>query len=94
MKQKLKYKRKGAVYVWFVIFVLIGVMMVVWTSFSQAFIPDLIPTVNETLNSTRTSQVLSAITNMWNFFPLVFIFALFIWGVMASQKREYDTGYY
>jgi len=52
--------------------------------------------INETssgVNKTAIQNTINIINVVWMLWPLIFIFGLILYGIVRSQKREYETGW-
>jgi len=89
----INVKRKGQVFVWFAIFIILFVFVMLYNMFTYPYIQahdmayDLI---NETDSDqkTRALNTISTINNVWFSWLLLLIFFLAIWGIVAAQRKE------
>ena len=85
------------VYVYLVILMMLFVVILLYNCFSPVFTNlhgDITDMINES-NSTASQGALDTLdimSDVWKYAPVFFLFALILWGVTATQKRE--TQYY
>ena len=96
-------RNKGVAVVWIVVLVAIFVFVMLYNLFSQVYIVDIFPTLEETIqnasiNETYKQKVLETTSNVkqvWLYLPWVFIVGLIIYALVASQRKEpiYEPAY-
>ena len=96
-------RNKGVAVVWIVVLVAIFVFVMLYNLFSQVYIADIFPTLEETIqnasiNETYKQKVLETSSNVkqvWLYLPWVFIVGLIIYALVASQRKEpiYEPAY-
>jgi len=88
----LDRKHKGMVYTWIVVLAAIFIVSCAWIIMSQMYVPNIFPEYGEQLDAfPETQTTYNTIVNVWNYWPLIFIFGLIAWAFARSQKREYDS---
>jgi len=101
-KLKSRKNNKGVVMVWLMILAgifLIGMFYLIFTNVLYVHVsPVLRPEINalnETtaFNKTQALATYDLIHTIWRWWPLVLIFGLIFYGVVASQRREPDQYY-
>jgi hypothetical protein len=88
--------RKGQAFVWLEILAaifVVGLFYVVWSwvlyGQVKALIMPQINTLNSsTLNTTGMQSTINIIDIVWQYWPLIIIFGLILYGIVAAQKRE------
>lgn len=93
---------KGIAVVWLNILAGIFIVALVYIIFSRIIFGNITPTfypqlqeINETtsgVNKTAMFQTWNLIVVIWYLWPLIFIFGLIFYGIVRSQKREYELG--
>lgn len=86
---------KGALYVYFVILVVLFTLTFLYNIFSFPWVTtytNMYEMINDTVaNETIKSdamQTMSYVNNVWTYWPIVLIFFLLLWGFVASQRKE------
>ena len=87
-------------YIWLNILVGIFVISLFYMIFSQVLYVHIQPLIlpqlqnlSAPVNSTQVRATLDLIEFVWQYWPLILIFGLIIYGIVASQKREPDYYY-
>lgn len=84
---------KGSAVVWLVILVLFFSTMLVYVVFSPV-ISSVTPEIQSFLNTTNSTiatqagETINIIGIVWRTWPFWLILGLFIWGIVAIQKKE------
>jgi hypothetical protein len=96
---KLKMGNHGVAIIWVEILLAIGVVSMVYIIFSYIIystngIANLVNTSSEVINNTRAQSTLNIINIVWQYWPLIFIVGLIMYGFVASQRREPDQSIY
>lgn len=99
IRKLLRAKRKGIITVWMEILIGLFVIALVYLVFSEVIYVYLRPTVITALgNATNTTQALNTISIIdmaWQYWPLILIGGLFLFGIVAAQRREpNEVSYY
>ena len=94
---------KGIATVWLEVLAGIFVVGLVYIIMSYVLYGQITPVIypklaaiNETVsgvNVTAMQTTINIINVVWIVWPLIFIFGLIFWGIVRSQKREYETAY-
>lgn len=96
-------KKRGVAIIWLGVLVGIFVVGLMYTIFSQVlygyitptFYPQLDAIDNTTsgVNTTAMHTTINLLNLVWTIFPLIFVFALILYGFMASQRKGYEVSY-
>lgn len=88
-------KQKGAAYIWLTVLVALGIIAVAYIAMNQVIYSDygLYNIVNSSINSTYPQKTLDTLNVVWNYWPLIAVFGVIIWGFVRSQRREYEEYY-
>lgn len=84
---------KGSAYVYFAILVILFVFIMLYNIFTEPM-TEIDSSMRSYINDTNSSlasealNTIDTINNVWVYWPLFLILALFIWMVVASQRRE------
>lgn len=87
---------KGSAYAWIVVLIMIFAGSFLWIIFSQVLVVNVFPDTIEMMedaNQTQSVEVAENIQNVWDYWPLILIGGLIIYGVVSSLKKEPDTYY-
>jgi len=80
---------RGQMYAWIVILVLVFVTGFLWIIFSEIYHEYLFPEFEEHLSSNNeTAITFTWIKNVWNYWPLILIFGLIIYGIVSALRKE------
>jgi hypothetical protein len=92
---------KGIMYVWINILLALFIFGLAYTIFSWILFGQIatrfysqIAAIDSTasgINQTVLSNTITVTNLVWYCVPLIFLFLLFIYGILASQKQNYDT---
>jgi len=88
---------RGNVYAWVVILGMLFFTIQIWIIFSQIYSGHFWPWAEDQfdeLNMTTEKTTLTHLQNYWNYWPLVFIGGLTIYGIASSLKKEPESAYY
>jgi len=80
---------RGAFYTWMVILVSMFIIAIVYAIMSPILNDYFFPMCSE-VNNTNITSVCDTIQTSWNYFPLIVIFGLMLYGFVRAQKREPD----
>lgn len=67
---------------------------VIFGSITPQFFPQLqaIDPTTSGVNTTALFQTWNLVAMVWYLWPLIFVFSLIFYGIVRSQKREYELG--
>lgn len=94
MKPKIN-NRGGVIFDWIIVIMSIFIVIVLWTVTNNVIRDDLYNAADDILTDTAPSQKsnLNWLITAWDAFPVIFIIGLLMYGIIRSQRSEYDTGW-
>jgi len=84
---------KGQVFAWLAILVIMFTFILIYNIFTYPMtltheaMTDIINDSNSSM-ATDALNTMDIIQNVWTYWPVVLIFFLLIWGLVAAQRRE------
>lgn len=83
-------------FVWLMILITIAVMSFVYIIFTEILSGYWFPFAHNNMATTvpQVQNIIDLFENSWWWFIVVFIFSLFLYGIMKSLHKESYTGYY
>jgi hypothetical protein len=88
--KRRKLGNRGIAFVWLQILIALVVVMMAYIPFDSIIRIDI---YNAAIEAGGDPIYLNNIVACWRAFPFVYIFCLFLYGLIRSQKNEYDTGW-
>jgi hypothetical protein len=83
---------KGSAWAWVVVTALVFMVGFVWIVMSQVYVDKLFPFGDEAVSGhVNATNTLTHVKNVWNYWPLITIFVLIIYGIARSLKKEPDS---
>ena len=95
-------KKQGIAIIWLGVLVTIFIIGLLYVVFSYVIYGNLTPAIYPALNAldnssginvTALHHTIDLINLVWLTFPLMMMFAVILYGFMASQRRGYETSY-
>lgn len=86
----------GTLYAWITILAIVWIATLLWIIFTQVNVGHIIPWAEEQfddLNLTDEAVTLDNLQNYWNYWPLLLVVGLTVYGIASSLKREPEGGY-
>ncbi len=85
---------KGNVYAWVVILTIGWVTTMLWIIFTTITVEHMYPWAKEHINNTESRALLDRQMDYHNFWPLILMAGLTVYGFVSSMKKEPTEGYY
>jgi len=92
---------KGTAIIWLNILAgifFVALVYIIWSQVIYVYIkPIVVPAIenmNGTYNTTSALNTIALIDIVWQYWPLILIFGLILYGFVAAQRREPDQYYY
>lgn len=80
-------KKKAQAFVWLFVMFVIFAMGLIYTVFSQPF-HQVVGILEKNVTGTPYEPTKDKIVTIWDFFLLIFLIAMIIWGILAAQRRN------
>jgi len=87
--------RKGSVWTWTIVTLMVFIVGLVWILMSQVYVPHIFPEAETQLSEyNQTMDTFNYITNVWDYWPIITIFLLILYGVVSTLRKEPNEQYY
>lgn len=88
---KVKIGNKGVAFAWVTVVLAIFAFSIAYLTTYEVIATHL---YNIAEDNGVPDNILSIFMAIWNGLPFIFMIGMLLYGIVASQKREPDTGYY
>ena len=86
---------KGVAWTWIMIFISLAIVGIIYIVFSEVLEGNFFPTAQTWEDpSGEVGKIIDIFQKAWYWGIVIFVFGLFIWGILSAQKRVPETGYY
>jgi len=80
--------KKGSMFAWVIITVLVFIVGFVWIMFSEILYEGVFPAFDNLSTNNETSDTYEQIKDVWAYWPLLLIFGLVVYGIAQALRRE------
>lgn len=87
-------KMKGNLYAWVVVLAFGWIVTLLWTIFTTITVEHIVPWAEENINNTESTAFLERQIDYHNYWPLIFMGGLTIYGIASSVRHEPTDSYY
>lgn len=101
MLKKKRLERRGimrgesAAFAWIVVLLFVFLITFLWIILSMIYVPYVFPFAEQSLAGySDATDMLTTLKNAWNYWPLLLLFGMGIYGIVSSIKRDPEQGWY